>query len=97
MNSTVHLWTAAAAWAQGLSDADLEASLETLRAERDVFDCPFESGHPECRCEEHAPIFFHLSDRIDAVRMEMYLREGMTAHQKMARIAEARAELGVAI
>lgn len=93
--SEAYRLTKDAAWAQGLSDADLEAGLETLRAERGVFDCPFEGGHPECRCEEHAHIFFHLSDRIDAVRMEMHLREGMSAHQKTARIAAARAKMGV--
>lgn len=97
MNPVSH-WKQAATWARSLSDAELVPNLESLRAERAAIGgvCPFDENHPECKCEEHSPALRILDDKFDFVRLEMLYRQGMSAHEKMARIAAARAELGVA-
>lgn len=96
MNPVSH-WKQAATWARSLSDAELVSNLESLRAERAAIGgaCPFDKNNPECKCEEHSPVLRELDDRFDFVRLEMVYRRGMTAHEKMTRIAAARAELGV--
>ncbi|MFP5479587.1 MAG: hypothetical protein ACLGIE_07850 [Alphaproteobacteria bacterium] len=95
--SPVSHWKQAAIWARSLSDAELVSNLESLRAERvDIGGtCPFDESHPECKCEEHSPVLRELDDHFDFVRLEMVYRRGMTAHEKMARIAAVRTELGV--
>ena len=95
--SPVSHWKQAATWARSLSDAELVSNLESLRAERAAIDrCLFYEGHPECRCEEKAAAAHSLDAKFDWVRLEMLNRHGMSAHEKMSRIAAARAELGVA-
>lgn len=89
-------WKQAAIWARSLSDAELVSNLESLREGRSAIDrCLFYEGHPECRCEEKAAVVHDLDAKFDWVRLEMLNRQGMTAHEKMARIAAARAEMGV--
>lgn len=94
MNPVSH-WRQAAIWARSLSDAELVSNLENLRAERAAIGgaCPFDKSHPQCRCEEHSPVLRELDARFDFVRLEMAYRRGMSAHEKLARIADARAEL----
>lgn len=96
--SPVSNWKQAATWARLLSDAELVSNLESLRGERSaIARCLFYEGHPECRCEENAAVFHRLDARFDWVRLEILSREGMTAHAKMARIAEAQARQEVAL
>lgn len=93
----VNNWKQAATWARSLSDAELVSNLESLREGRDAIPrCLFYEGHPECRCEEKAAVIHGLDAKFDWVRLEMLNRQGRTAHQKMARIAEARAKQEVA-
>lgn len=87
-------------WAQAMLDTDLESALVALEEEEDAYllasKCPFEDGAPGCRCDERQPAFDALREKSSAIRREFGERYGLTTHQKMARIAAARAKQEVA-
>jgi hypothetical protein len=84
-----------ARWAQALADQDLELFAASVEDEMSktvqAWQCPFEDGHPQCRCDQAVEQMNTLSEKKKAVEHEIYVRHGMSAHKKLARIAAARA------
>jgi hypothetical protein len=84
---------AVARWALTLPDQDLDDLVETFDDEMSkvLRGIPVHEEHEHCVCNEAVEAMNTLAEKRKAVKYEVYARRGMSAHQKMARMAAAMA------
>ncbi len=80
-----------ARWALTLPDQELDAFAASVEDEMSkvLHSVPPHEEHPHCGCEEAHERLTMLAEKKKAVEYELYARRGMSAHQKMARMAAA--------